>query len=199
MARTVPDPGGPVSFAEVVEPVGHVEGLPFAAGPLLRSGNLVALEIEQRIEDLLTTQSSTTPITSKREIKTSVLVANGQTVILGGMIKETEKALRNRVPFFSYIPILGGLFKSNEKQKEKIDLMIFLTPYIIKTPQDATNITNQIINDQQQLSPAELKQLKDNHENYQKSLKKEEVKKEILDPTTLIQGEEQQTPAETTK
>ena len=126
-------------------------------------------------------------------------IANGQTVILGGMIKETEKALRNRVPFFSYIPILGGLFKSNEKQKEKIDLMIFLTPYIIKTPQDATNITNQIINDQQQLSPAELKQLKDNHENYQKSLKKEEVKKEILDPTTLIQGEGQQTPAETTK
>ena len=174
-------------------------GLILTVTPHVRSGNLVALEIEQRVEDLLTTQSSTTPITSKREIKTSVLVANGQTVILGGMIKETEKALRNRVPFFSYIPILGGLFKSNEKQKEKIDLMIFLTPYIIKTPQDATNITNQIINDQQQLSPAELKQLKDNHENYQKSLKKEEVKKEILDPTTLIQGEEQQTPAETTK
>ena len=174
-------------------------GLILTVTPHVRSGNLVALEIEQRVEDLLTTQSSTTPITSKREIKTSVLVANGQTVILGGMIKETEKALRNRVPFFSYIPILGGLFKSNEKQKEKIDLMIFLTPYIIKTPQDATNITNQIINDQQQLSPAELKQLKDNHENYQKSLKKEEVKKEMLDPTTLIQGEGQQTPAETTK
>ena len=115
----------------------------------------MALEIEQRIEDLLTTQSSTTPITSKREIKTSVLVANGQTVILGGMIKETEKALRNRVPFFSYIPILGGLFKSNEKQKEKIDLMIFLTPYILENPRQAVDVSVQISSGDQVPSAAE--------------------------------------------
>ena len=63
--------------------------------PHIRSGNLVALEIEQRIEDLMTTTNSVTPITSKREVKTSVLVANGETVVIGGLIKEAEKELED--------------------------------------------------------------------------------------------------------
>ena len=166
-------------------------GLILTVTPHVRSGNLVALEIEQRIEDLLTTQSSTTPITSKREIKTNVLVANGETVILGGMIREAEKALRNRVPIFSYIPLIGNLFKSNEKQREKIDLMIFLTPYILKTPQEASGITNQIIGGDQKLSPAEMRLLQQNHEDYQKSIKQEGITKEMLNPNAA--ADEKQT------
>ena len=96
-------------------------GLILTVTPHIRSGNLVALEIEQRIEELQTTTNNATPITSKREVKTSVLVANGQTVIIGGLIKEAEKELKNRVPFFSYIPLIGNLFKSTEKQREKVD------------------------------------------------------------------------------
>lgn len=170
-------------------------GLILTVTPHVRSGNLVALEIEQRIEDLLTTQSSTTPITSKREIKTNVLVANGETVILGGMIREAEKALRNRVPFFSYIPIVGNIFKSNEKQREKIDLMIFLTPYILKTPQEASSITNQIIGGEQKLSPAEMQLLQQNHENYQKSINQEGITKEMLNPNAAA-NEKQTGPQE---
>lgn len=122
-------------------------GLILTVTPHIRSGNLVALEIEQRIEDLMTTTNSVTPITSKREVKTSVLVANGETVVIGGLIKEAEKELKNRVPLFSYIPLIGNLFKSQEKQREKVDLMIFLTPYILETPQHASKITNEIITD----------------------------------------------------
>ena len=59
-------------------------GLILTVTPHIRSGNLVALEIEQRIEELQTTTNNATPITSKREVKTSVLVANGQTVVIGG-------------------------------------------------------------------------------------------------------------------
>ena len=158
-------------------------GLILTVTPHIRSGNLVALEIEQRVEDLLTTQGSTTPITSKREIKTNVLVANGETVILGGLIKEAEKALRNRVPVLSYIPLIGNLFKSNEKQREKIDLMIFLTPYILETPQHASGITTQIINEGQSLSEAEGAVLKRNHEDYNKSVNQQNITKEVLDPT----------------
>ena len=158
-------------------------GLILTVTPHIRSGNLVALEIEQRVEDLLTTQGSTTPITSKREIKTNVLVANGETVILGGLIKEAEKALRNRVPVLSYIPLIGNLFKSNEKQREKIDLMIFLTPYILETPQHASGITTQIINEGQSLSEAEGAVLKRNHEDYNKSVNQQNITKEVSDPT----------------
>ncbi|MDO5114978.1 MAG: type II secretion system secretin GspD [Synergistaceae bacterium] len=157
-------------------------GLILTVTPHIRSGNLVALEIEQRIEDLMTTTNSVTPITSKREVKTSVLVANGETIVIGGLIKEAEKELKNRVPLFSYIPLIGNLFKSTEKQREKVDLMIFLTPYILETPQHASKITDEIITDGQKLSEAERVLLQRNNEDYRKSVKQQGVTREMLDP-----------------
>lgn len=161
-------------------------GLILTVTPHIRSGNLVALEIEQRIEELQTTTNNATPITSKREVKTSVLVANGQTVIIGGLIKEAEKELKNRVPFFSYIPLIGNLFKSTEKQREKVDLMIFLTPYIIETPEHASQVTDRIIRDGQDLSEAERILIQRNNSDYQKATRKEGVTREMLDPKGLI-------------
>ena len=161
-------------------------GLILTVTPHIRSGNLVALEIEQRIEELQTTTNNATPITSKREVKTSVLVANGQTVIIGGLIKEAEKELKNRVPFFSYIPLIGNLFKSTEKQREKVDLMIFLTPYIIETPEHASQVTDNIIRNGQELSEAERILIQRNNSDYQKATRKEGVTREMLDPKGLI-------------
>lgn len=157
-------------------------GLILNVTPHIRSGNLIALEIEQSIEDLMTTMNSVTPVTSKREVKTSVLVANGETVVIGGLIKEAEKELRNRVPLFSYIPIIGNLFRSNERQREKVDLMIFLTPYILETPQQASQITNEIIRDGQKLSDAEETLLQRNNRDYQKATKQEGISREMIDP-----------------
>ncbi|WP_291955052.1 type II secretion system secretin GspD [Cloacibacillus sp.] len=163
-------------------------GLILTVTPHIRSGNLVALEIEQRIEDLMTTTNSVTPITSKREVKTSVLVANGETVVIRGLIKEAEKELKNRVPLFSYIPLIGSLFKSQEKQREKVDLMIFLTPYILETPQHASKITNEIITDGQKLSEAERILMQRNNEDYRKSIKQQGVTREMLDPHGQFSG-----------
>ena len=74
---------------------------------------------------------SVTLVTAKREVKTSVIVGDGETIILGGIVKETEKSLRRRVPGLSYIPLIGSLFQKVSKEKEKIDFIIFLTPQII--------------------------------------------------------------------
>ncbi|WP_281681048.1 type II secretion system secretin GspD [Synergistes jonesii] len=175
-------------------------GLILNVTPHIRSGNLVALEIEQSIEDLMTTMNSVTPVTSKREVKTSVLVANGETVVIGGLIKEAEKELRNRVPLFSYIPIVGNLFKSSEKQREKVDLMIFLTPYILETPQHASQITNDIIRDGQKLSEAEDILLRRNNSDYQKATRQQGITRDMLDPkrgAASADVTEQRTPAET--
>ena len=161
-------------------------GLILTVTPHIRSGNLVALEIEQRIEELQTTTNNATPITSKREVKTSVLVANGQTVVIGGLIREAEKELKNRIPFFSYIPLIGNIFKSTEKQREKVDLMIFLTPYIIETPEHASQVTSNIIRDGQELSDAERILIQRNNSDYQKATRKEGVTREMLDPKGLI-------------
>ncbi len=146
-------------------------GLILKVTPHIRSGNLVALDIEQRIEDVLSSYTSDTPVTGKREIKTSVLVENGETIILGGLMKEEEKSLKNRVPGLSYIPLIGNLFTSATKQKEKVDLMVFLTPYIMRTPKDAQDATRAITSGDMGLNPAEKIEVQGNQEDYKKEVK----------------------------
>ena len=116
-------------------------GLTLTVTPHIRSGNLVAMDIKQTTEDVMTPAGVPTPITSKREVNTSVVVANGETIILGGMIKETETSMNRRVPGISYIPLIGGLFKKISKEKQKVDFVIFLTPQIIETPEQMRGAT----------------------------------------------------------
>nr|HPJ27124.1 type II secretion system protein GspD [Synergistaceae bacterium] len=64
--------------------------------------------------------------------------------------------LKNRVPGLSYIPLIGNLFTSSTKQREKVDLMIFLTPYILETPKDVSDYTQHTVQtDDRPLSPEE--------------------------------------------
>ena len=116
-------------------------GLTLTVTPHIRSGNLVAMDIKQTTEDVLTAVGDPTPRTSKREVNTSVVVGDGETIILGGMIKETERSLSRRVPGLSYIPLIGGLFKNVSKEKEKVDFVIFLTPQIIEDPAEMRHAT----------------------------------------------------------
>ncbi|MBQ7169743.1 MAG: type II secretion system secretin GspD [Synergistaceae bacterium] len=116
-------------------------GLTLTVTPHIRSGNLVAMDIKQTTEDVLTAPGDPTPRTSKREVNTSVVVGDGETIILGGMIKETERSLTKKVPGLAYIPLIGGLFKSISKEKEKIDFVIFLTPQIIEDPTEMRRAT----------------------------------------------------------
>ncbi|MBQ3653591.1 MAG: type II secretion system secretin GspD [Synergistaceae bacterium] len=116
-------------------------GLTLTVTPHIRSGNLVAMDIKQTTEDVMTPAGVPTPITSKREVKTSVVVGDGETIILGGMIKETETSMRRRVPGISYIPLIGGLFQKISKEKQKVDFVIFLTPQIIESPAEMRGAT----------------------------------------------------------
>ena len=116
-------------------------GLTLTVTPHIRSGNLVAMDIKQTTEDVLTAVGDPTPRTAKREVNTSVVVGDGETIILGGLIKEAERSLSKRVPGLSYIPLIGGLFKNISKEKEKIDFVIFLTPQIIESPAEMRRAT----------------------------------------------------------
>jgi general secretion pathway protein D len=146
-------------------------GITLTVTPQIRSGNLVALDIVQTTEDVKS--SGATPTTLKREIKTSVLVANGDTVILGGLVREAETVLRQKVPGFSYIPLIGGLFSKTVKQHQKIDFMMFLTPYIVESPEQIQPITTGIVlSGDMGLSEAESAVQKRLEEIFRKSQKK---------------------------
>jgi general secretion pathway protein D len=164
-------------------------GLILKVTPHIRSGNLVALDIEQTIEDVLSTPGSTTPVTSKRLIKTNVIVANNETIILGGLIREVERTLKNRVPGISYIPLIGNLFTSSERQREKIDLMVFLTPRIIETPQQATDATIEVTTGGEGLSPGEMETITRYYDEFRKSGSKESVSQDLMRLRREVQGE----------
>src|SRR5262249_47055348 len=65
-----------------------------------------------------------------------VVVRDGETVVLGGLTKETDAQTVEKIPFLGDIPLLGRLFQSRSKQRVKQDLLIVLTPYIIRGPED---------------------------------------------------------------
>ncbi|EDN69823.1 Bacterial type II and III secretion system protein [Beggiatoa sp. PS] len=68
----------------------------------------------------------------KREVKTNVLVDNGETVVLGGVYERTRSNAINRIPFFADLPLIGELFKNRSKSDDKSELLIFVTPKILK-------------------------------------------------------------------
>jgi len=72
------------------------------------------------------------PSIDTREVQTQVLVDNGETVVLGGIYERTRKDEYQRVPFFGELPIVGALFRNQKRTDEKVELLIFVTPKIIK-------------------------------------------------------------------
>jgi general secretion pathway protein D len=155
-------------------------GLILKVTPHIRNGNLVALDIEQTVEDVLSTPGSATPVTSKRLIKTNVIVSDNETIILGGLIREAERTLKNRVPGLSYIPIIGNLFISRERQREQIELMVFLTPRIIETPIQATEATIEVTAGGGGLSAGERETIEKYYEKFHASDKQEIVSRDLM-------------------
>ena len=120
-------------------------GITLRLTPHIHESEFVNLEIYQESSALkgtsLLNASSVGPTTTKRSAKTSVLVKNGDTVVLGGMMQETFTTSESQVPLLGDIPLLGWLFKFKSVSRNKTNLLIFLTPHIIKDPRDIAKLT----------------------------------------------------------
>ena len=154
VARNVPFLTG--SFATVgatggaatpVNPFQTVEredvGLTLKIKPQISEGGVVKLEISQEISSIETGVETTelNRITNKRSIDTKVIVDNGSTVVLGGLIQDQIEESRQQVPFLGRIPLLGALFRYKSDTKRKTNLMVFLRPTIIRTIDDSYRTT----------------------------------------------------------
>jgi general secretion pathway protein D len=115
-------------------------GIKLKITPQITEGDYVKLNIFQEIsavkkasDEILTTVG---PTTTKRSTKTSVVVKDGKTVVIGGLMKEEEEEIIHKIPLLGDIPLLGWLFKFRNTIKTKTNLLVFLSPHIIKeTPQ----------------------------------------------------------------
>jgi len=109
-------------------------GITLKVKPRLSSNNKVSLEVETTIEDVLPTSTvnADRPTTTKRKILTHAIVNNGETIILGGLIKNSGGKSVVSLPILGDIPILGELFKSKSDYTGEINVVVYLTPFIVR-------------------------------------------------------------------
>jgi general secretion pathway protein D len=93
--------------------------------------------------------ASTNVSIAERTIKTNIVVNNGDTAVLGGLIRDEETLQETKVPILGDIPVLGWLFKSSKMDKRKINLVVFLTPKIVRTnrPEQNRALLNRQVNE----------------------------------------------------
>jgi len=105
--------------------------------------NLNLQEIIDFLRPQIGTLSYAVPITSNRQLNSDVVVENGQTIIIGGLVSTRTLDSIEGVPGLKDIPVLGWLFKRKTISEDKVSLFIFLTPYVIENPEDLSRITEE--------------------------------------------------------
>jgi general secretion pathway protein D len=118
--------------------------------PHISSNDIVRLEIEQETKDIAGQSLDLGPTWSQRKLKTQVVVHDQQSVVIGGLIQERDVYSVTKVPLLGDIPILGYLFKYSTKQKKKTNLLILLTPYIVKDQLDLQAIRERKIREREE-------------------------------------------------
>jgi len=111
-------------------------GLTLKVKPRIDNDDKVSLNVKAIIEDVLPGSQVGLPTTTKRDIDTTTIVKNGQSIIIGGLIRNNKDFTVSKVPFLGDIPLIGGLFRHKESTIDKTTLVIVLTPYIIKNTND---------------------------------------------------------------
>ena len=115
--------------------------------PQINEGDAVMLKIEQESSSIAASSSGAVDlITNKRTISTHVLIEDGGTVVLGGLIQDSQTGGEQRVPFLGRIPVVGEAFRTRSAKKTKTNLMVFIQPRILRTGLDTTIETNQKYN-----------------------------------------------------
>ena len=119
-------------------------GLTLRVTPQINDGNTIKMDLEQEVSSVSPTAitGATDITTSTRQLSTTVLVEDGQTLVLGGLIDDQITDTVEKVPLLGDIPVLGNLFRFKTVQKSKRNLMIFLHPVILRDAETASQFSN---------------------------------------------------------
>jgi len=120
-------------------------GIELVVTPHVFENNDVRMEILQKITNVINTpvggSAFADVVTSKRTIETTVLAADGQTIVLGGLIQDDINSTNVRVPVLGKIPLLGALFRSTTQERTKTNLLVFLRPTILQSTENSTQLS----------------------------------------------------------
>ena len=118
--------------------------------PRVNSNGMVVLDIIQEVSDVVgatadpTLTETITPTIAQRRIASTVSVSSGETVALGGLIRDSDTDAVTGVPLLSDIPILGNLFKTTSDVQRRTELLVLLTPRVVRDSNDARTVTNEL-------------------------------------------------------
>jgi general secretion pathway protein D len=109
----------------------------------VNSKGLVNMQIRQEVSDVLQESFGTTnsPSFSTREAETTVVVQDGETVLIGGIIDDTLRHLRTGIPFLMDVPVVGAAFRTTTDSTQRTELLILITPYVMRNRDDAREVT----------------------------------------------------------
>jgi len=114
--------------------------------PRVNGSGSVLLDISQEVSDVAETGTSTinSPTIQQRKIATTVVAQDGQTIALGGLIREVKTRGRDGVPLLSQIPVVGALFGNHTNTVKRTELLVLLTLRVVRSPVDAEAITAEL-------------------------------------------------------
>lgn len=121
-------------------------GIKLKITPQINKKRFISLDLYSEIKALVGDVSNLSltepPVISERNIKTQITIQDRKTIVIGGLIQSDNNEIIRKTPILGDIPILGWFFKRKTRTKTKTNLLIFITPYIINTPEEMNNITD---------------------------------------------------------
>ncbi|MEO7052396.1 MAG: type II secretion system secretin GspD [Rhodanobacter sp.] len=123
--------------------------------PRINPGGLVYMDVSQQVSQRDNSQPSNNgnPAISQRELSTQVAVQSGQTVLLGGLIQQDEGKTDTGIPGLNRVPVIGRLFGTTNRNRDRTELIVLITPRIIRNGEDAKRVTDEYQEKFESLAP----------------------------------------------
>ena len=154
-ATSVANPDAPIVNSIELRDTGVI----LSVTPRVNASGLVVMELQQEVSNVArsaqqtTTSEQSTPTIAQRQISSTVAVQSGETIALGGLIQDNRTDSLSGVPFLSRLPIVGPLFGTRDRMKDRTELLVLLTPRVIRGVAEARAITDEMRRRLQSVAP----------------------------------------------
>ncbi|WP_319774256.1 type II secretion system secretin GspD [Breoghania sp.] len=120
-------------------------GIILTVVPRVNDSGRVILDIEQEVSDVVPTTTSgiDSPTIRQRKVNTTVVVKDGDSLALGGLIQQRDSVTKSQVPVLGDVPVVGNLFRHKQDTKTRTELLILITPHVVRDFQEANDVTDE--------------------------------------------------------
>jgi general secretion pathway protein D len=155
----------PVQSGQTVTTGGNVSsniqykdtGVNLSVTPSVNSGNMVVMQLNQSVTDVGSIDAATGQRSFlQRQIGSKVAVRSGETIVLGGLIRDNSTVGRTGIPFLSDIPIVGNLFGTSSKNSGRTELLVMITPRVVRSDTEIKDLANDVRERMKGLLPGKL-------------------------------------------